>query len=463
MKVQFGILLVKPDPEILGPGELAALESISAAVWVWDSRIGRIVWANTAGVRLWGAPNGEALTALALDHAMPALRVLRTIDASVARTASVHDLTFWAGRGVLAVRCRVRPLERGEYAGALLVEVIAGDDRKADSREGGNGSGESARAGQQICPDGSGAQPPPRASEQDLRKMAEIGEKIRAAVGRGAGSVDDGTNRAKPAKGKAGRSGGAAVDGPAGTDGTEAETGAGNPHGDILARIGHEVRTPLSSIIGFAELMKDAQFGPIANPRYEGYIGDILASARHALSLVNDLLDYSRARSERSELAPALLDLGDVAADALSAMQPLAMQRNVGLVGDFDPGGPTVLADRRSLLQILFNLLSNAIKFTPAGGDVRLNIEPGDDGGLEVIVADTGPGMSKRELARALEPFIRLEATEGSSEGSGLGLPLTKAIAESLGAGLVLESRPKHGTRARVIFPPERVGEPSSR
>ena len=257
----------------------------------------------------------------------------------------------------------------------------------------------------------------------------------------------------------------------------------------LMARLGHEVRTPLGSIIGFAELMKRAEFGPIANPRYEGYVDDILASARHALSLVDELLSHAageaqggkrggKSTSGRLRGVPHLCarDIAGIAERAVSSLRPLALEHEVNVVLEtgFDArenakegvaertneaGGvcrPPQAATARDVMRIVLNLLSNAIKYTPPGGRVtvacRMRGAGGAEGLCELSITDTGPGMTPEEIARALEPYARLESTAALAEGSGLGLALCKSLCERLGAQLEIDSMPGRGTTARVIF-----------
>jgi signal transduction histidine kinase len=225
---------------------------------------------------------------------------------------------------------------------------------------------------------------------------------------------------------------------------------------DFLAKVSHEVRTPLNSVIGFAELMLQERFGPIGSARYKGYAEDIHQSGLYALSLLNDLLDISKIEAGKFELDFTAVDVGEVVEACVASLQPLAKRTRVVLRTSLAPKLPLVVADPRRLRQILLNLLTNAIKFTKEGGQV---IVSGTlvDGELRVRVRDSGVGMSKNDIAYAMQPFNQLDTAPRRQSGTGLGLPLTKALTDANRARLVLTSDPGVGTSADVIFPAERL------
>lgn len=225
---------------------------------------------------------------------------------------------------------------------------------------------------------------------------------------------------------------------------------------DFLAKVSHEVRTPLNSIIGFAELMLQERFGAIGNKRYTGYVEDIHQSGLYALSLLNDLLDISKLEAGKFELNFTAVDVPELVEDCAASLQPLAKRSRIVLRTSLAPDLPTVVADPRRLKQILLNLLTNAIKFTKEGGQV---IVSGTmvDGELRIRVRDNGVGMTKDEIAFAMQPFHQLDTAPRKQTGTGLGLPVTKALVDANRARLVLSSDPGIGTSADVIFPAERL------
>ena len=225
---------------------------------------------------------------------------------------------------------------------------------------------------------------------------------------------------------------------------------------DFLARMSHEIRTPMSAIMGFAEVMLDERFGPIGNERYRDYLKDMHNSGAHVISLINDLLDISKIEAGRAELNFTRLDLNMAATNATNMMQNEARRSRVVLRVNLDDDLPAIVADDRSIRQILLNLLSNAIKFSDAGGQVIVSTTLSERGEVVLRIRDTGIGMREEDIATALEPFRQVGTTRRSG-GTGLGLPLTKALVEANRAALSIRSAPDKGTLVEVTFPPNRV------
>ncbi|SHO62648.1 PAS domain S-box-containing protein [Pseudoxanthobacter soli DSM 19599] len=219
---------------------------------------------------------------------------------------------------------------------------------------------------------------------------------------------------------------------------------------DFLARITHEIRTPLNAIIGFAEVMLEERLGPIGTPRYRDYLRDIRSSGGHILSLVNDLLDLAKIEAGRAELDLEPVALNAVVRECVGLMQPEAGSERVIIRTSLAGTLPTILADRRSIKQIVLNILSNAVKFNVEGGQVILSTSCDETGAVVFRCRDTGIGMSPEEVVVAMEPFRRLGGARRG--GTGLGLPLTKALAEANGAGFALQSEPRRGTLVEIRF-----------
>lgn len=239
---------------------------------------------------------------------------------------------------------------------------------------------------------------------------------------------------------------------------TANRTGDGAGRLDFLAKVSHEVRTPLNSILGFTELMLQERLGSIGNPRYKGYIEDIHQSGLYALSLLNDLLDISKMEAGKFELDFTAVEVAELVSESVNSLQPLAKRERIVLRTSFAPNLPAVIADPRRLKQILLNLLSNAIKFTDVGGQV-ISSASLVDGELRLRVRDNGVGMSKDEIAFAMQPFHQLDTAPRRQTGTGLGLPVTKALVDANRARLVLTSEPGVGTCADVIFPADRLAK----
>ncbi|MCK0196429.1 PAS domain S-box protein [Ancylobacter sp. 6x-1] len=227
---------------------------------------------------------------------------------------------------------------------------------------------------------------------------------------------------------------------------------------DFLAKISHEIRTPLNAIIGFSEVMMEERFGPIANDRYRTYLRDISASGAHLISLINDLLDLSKIEAGKLELAFASVALNEIIQQCIGIMQPQANRERIIIRSSLAPNLPPVVADPRSMRQIVLNLVSNSIKFTKPGGQVILSTMLSESGEVVIRVRDTGVGMSETDIAIAMEPFRQLPTTgRAAIEGTGLGLPLTKALAEANRATFAIRSAVDAGTLVEITFPSTRV------
>ncbi len=227
---------------------------------------------------------------------------------------------------------------------------------------------------------------------------------------------------------------------------------------EFLAKISHEIRTPLNAIIGFSEVMIDERFGALGNERYKQYLRDIHTSGSHLVSLLNDLLDLSRIETGKLELTFVSVSLNELVQECVAMMQPDANRERVIIRTSLPPNLPPVVADARSVRQIAFNVLSNSIKFTGAGGQVIVSTALTDTNEVVLRVRDTGTGMSEKELQNALEPFRELATTaRWGASGTGLGLPITKALAEANHARFAISSRVDDGTLVEVAFPATRV------
>jgi len=227
---------------------------------------------------------------------------------------------------------------------------------------------------------------------------------------------------------------------------------------EFLANMSHELRSPLNSVLGLAEIMKDELFGPLGSDRYRGYADDVYQSAKHLLDVITDILDISKIEAGKLSLHEGETDISNVIDTCVRLMYPRSSQAKIALTTDIAPGLPKVYADSRKAKQILLNLLSNAVKFTGKGGKVMVSARLNEDGELCLAVGDTGIGIEKKDIKKALSPFTQIDSSLSRKyEGTGLGLPISKALIELHGGRLEIESELGAGTTVTVVFPASRV------
>ncbi len=227
---------------------------------------------------------------------------------------------------------------------------------------------------------------------------------------------------------------------------------------EFLAKVSHEIRTPLNAIIGFSEVMMDERFGLVGNERYRQYLKDIHASGGHLISLLNDLLDLSKIEAGKLELTFVSINLNDLVQQCVAVMQEQANRERVIIRTSLPPSLPQIVADAYSVRQIVLNLLSNSINSAGAGGQVIVSTALTDEHEVVLRVRGTGTGMSEKQLQTALETFHQVATTSRwGVSGLGLGLPITKALAEANHARFQITSEVADGTLVEVAFPATRV------
>ncbi len=219
---------------------------------------------------------------------------------------------------------------------------------------------------------------------------------------------------------------------------------------EFLSRMSHELRTPLNAIVGFAQVLELEDLDPLSRESVE----HILKAGRHLTDLINEILDIARIESGRQELSPEPVHLRSLLQDTWSLMRPLADQRHIQLEESLpEDCNAYVIADMQRFKQVLLNLMSNAIKYNHDGGRVTLACSEHSEGIMRVSVSDTGPGIVPADQKRIFEPFERLGAEQTETEGSGVGLTLSKALVEAMGGRLGLDSSPGEGTTVWVDLP----------
>ncbi len=232
-----------------------------------------------------------------------------------------------------------------------------------------------------------------------------------------------------------------------------AET-ASRAKSEFLAIMSHELRTPLNAIIGFSDLMAREAFGPLQNQRYADYVADIRTSGHMLLSLINDILDLTRIEAGKIELNPEPIDPDEVLGGIVRQLSPLAQSKYLQLSATPAAGCRPALADRRALRQLLNNLVANSIKFTDAGGAVTLSAETVNGKNMALVVTDNGRGIPRERIADLCKPFVQIaDPLRRDVGGIGLGLAISRSLAEAMGGTLTIDSDLGQGTTVRVVLP----------
>jgi two-component system cell cycle sensor histidine kinase PleC len=223
---------------------------------------------------------------------------------------------------------------------------------------------------------------------------------------------------------------------------------------EFIANMSHELRTPLNTVIGFAKLLGEHQKRTLADAEVVEYAELIRDAATHLLAVINDILDMSKMQSGKYTLDAGEVELDEILRAALASFRPTAVEVGITLAGQIDRHLPMVKGDPAKLRQVFTNLIGNALKFTPPGGSVTIEAGTGAGGGATVRVRDTGLGMTGEEIAVALTPFGQVDASRSRwREGTGLGLPIAKALVQLHGGRLEIRSAKTLGTEVTVVLP----------
>jgi signal transduction histidine kinase len=420
---------LKSITNLPAPGALGkALSELSEPAVIVDCGRCLLLGANAAGQDLWGGAPDHGEDSTRLDVAMPAIADLRALGnaADVDLPRDTH-LTFWTPRGVLARPCRVRRLP---HAKDVPVFVVSWPEMASVAEE--PQHGESAA--------------PPRAVvypfSADAETLRKIAKRIREKPETGANDAEQWpADEAQPPSAR--------------LAGAASEESEREP--DALAKLAHELRTPLAAIIALSEIMTEQKLGALPNERYRGYMRDVRDSARHALGLVDGLFARGDLEKEHDELFFSEADLNEIARSCVSSLQPLADKAGVTLVTALGEKMPRVVADVRSLRQILLNLISNSIKY--AGREARITVGTGFElaGQAWADVRDTGPGIAADVIERVLRPALPPAVRPKPRGRKGLGLPLSRRLAEVNGARLEIARPEGGGACVRVVFARDRV------
>lgn len=401
-----------------------AAQMAEAAWLLIDPAASRIEEANDAGRALLGLSDSTEFP-VALDSAMPAIVRLRQFLNGQA-PGDRECLTFWSAGKLTNFFCTITSVDSVKSPKLMRV-TQAVVHTAADS----------------VSPREAAANnaPSPR-SRDDKETLKEIARRIRE------GRFSQSWPREKPEQGSTPAATTTSHDQRAEGIGLEAKPVAHVKTQD-LAKVAHELKTPLSAILAAAEIMRDERLGAMGNRRYLGYASDIHHSATHALAVINAML---RDASDIARHADGPAELNEIAATTVSVMLPMAHARGITLEHETNEGRLEILADGTAARQILMNLLTNALKFTSAGGDVRVVTGYLDDGAVFLVVRDTGEGMNEETMVKAFYEESRDTISLRRGGGYGLGLPMVRRLAEENGAAIEIDSAPGKGTVVLVSF-----------
>ncbi len=226
---------------------------------------------------------------------------------------------------------------------------------------------------------------------------------------------------------------------------------------EFLASMSHDLRTPLNAIMGFSEMMSERTFGPLGDPHYEDYSKDILDSGRFLISLIDDVLDLSKIEAGKYELIEEEINIVSVISASIKMLGSQTRDKNIRLRNICKTDVLNLLADTKAITQVINNLVSNAVKFTPGHGEVTVDAWKSNKAGCKIQVTDTGIGMSKDDIIKAVKPFEQADSEHSRKhEGTGLGLHLCSRFIELHGGFMTIESEVNNGTTVMVSFPLER-------
>jgi two-component system cell cycle sensor histidine kinase PleC len=229
---------------------------------------------------------------------------------------------------------------------------------------------------------------------------------------------------------------------------------------EFLANMSHELRTPLNAIIGFGELIRDERFGPVGQPRYREYANDIHEAGQHLLQISGDILDLIEIESGRITTNMTMVSLADTIDRTVRMIELQAQAAGLHLDVDVADDLPPIETDQGKLRRVLLNVLSNAVKFTRPGERVGVTAYWDRSAAKMILqVSDTGVGIGPEYLQIGLSPFGQVEGSlSRRSQGTGLGLPLSRMLAELLGGDLSITSRLDKGTTVAITLPA--LGQP---
>ena len=428
----------------------ALLKDEPLAAAVIDCTSAEVLAANAGGLSALGLTPADRLPAT-LDSAMPAVSAIRDVQRQGSAEWARRTLVFWRHGRTSTRSCEVRATSDTSVAHVVvLFRPEAETDPAPDfssARAPELGALDHPAVPAHVANDDA----PPRVVRDDSETLREIARRIRAGqttAAREVNTTEDGAlspwdaARPKPAAPPAPASAPKKVP-PLATD--------------DIAKLAHELKTPLTAIAAASEIMRDQRLGTMGNDKYLDYAADIHDSATHALAVIANMLNAATSRAPDNDGVNNAFDLTELASKTVSSLLPLSSRRELSLTFDGEADLMPVKANATAVRQILLNLITNALKFTPPGGDVRVATGYLDDGAVYLVVRDTGDGMSEAVLNQVFDETVDTTSVR-SGGGRGIGLRLVRRLAAENGANLDIDTAPGQGTVALVSFPKELVG-----
>jgi len=483
-------------PEMDNPAHQIALELLAAArdpACVLDPVHRTVIGANETGVAAFGLDIGIEDWMEVAESAMKELCEL----ADSPRSAPLGDperretddrharLVFLSADGPRTLECSVAIVHHGLSSKLAVVSLVAATAAIDPER--------AVPAGEPTSPATVGQATDPARPADDASTLAAIALRIREALAERAAAASDAAHVVAPGDEAVAAGVAAPPSAVSAATGISLDQSLQHPDGlpsamhagrsgmlprDAVAKLAHELKTPLSAIVAAAEIMRDERLGPIGNSRYLGYAGDIYETARHALAVISSLLEARTGASQsdtgmsgdggleavahdtqgtRQSMAFTEVDLNATAESCVSSLKPLAEAAGLLLTGELAPRLPHLIADRTAVRQIALNLLTNAIRFTEPGGRIEVVTRHHSCGAVSLEIRDSGRGMGRAEIARVMAQTEDTAPSARFGGGLGIGLPLVRTLALANGAALHLESEPGRGTAAIVTFGEDRV------
>jgi signal transduction histidine kinase len=407
--------------------------------------LAEIVGANASGAQAIGLFSYASFP-IGLDASTPALARLREIAAlGNANGKAIERLTFWSGGRLRPVRCTVAR-QRSGGSGVFVLRIIDDNSAGAPPAALSSRSDADAHSASQISRAGLSETIHGTADTlKDIARRIRVGD-VSARIVKGAKA--EASPEPSTANAASSRSEPAQIEQRQPAQEQQPRTPASVLDPDHLAKLAHELKTPLTAIAAAAEIMRDERLGAMGNERYLTYAADIHESATHALDVITTLLSEST-KPEAALPRLIALDLNAVVERTVSSIQALAQSRGLTLAFEAERGRPHVVANPTSLRQILLNLLTNAIKFTPRGGDVHVATGYLGDGRVFLAVRDTGCGMNGESVGNAKPADEKTQPWLGSN---GIGLPLVQRLIRDMGAEFEIDSAPEKGTVVLIAF-----------